>query len=170
MKLMDEICDGSRILIFAETKRSCDELCRQLRQDRYPALAIHGDKEQRERDWALGEFRSGKSPILIATDVASRGLDVKGVKWVINFDFPGQIEDYVHRVGRTGRAGEKGNAITFFTEDDANRARDLLEILKRSDNSKIPRELEDMAARNPYGKKSKGRGKGKGGWGGNRHY
>merc|ERR1712216_660765 len=121
-------------------------------------------KEQRERDWCLSEFKSGKSPILIATDVASRGLDVKGCKWVINFDFPGQIEDYVHRVGRTGRAGEKGNAITFFTDDDANRARDLLEILQRSSNSKIPAELEEMARRAGNGKRGKGKGKGRG-WG-----
>lgn len=160
-KLMDQICDGSRILIFAETKKGCDELVRMLRQDRYPALAIHGDKEQRERDWCLDEFRSGKSPILVATDVASRGLDVKGCKWVINYDFPGQIEDYVHRVGRTGRAGEKGTAITFFTDNESNKARDLLDILNRSSNSKYPRELEDMAASAGRGG---GRGKGRGGW------
>jgi ATP-dependent RNA helicase DDX5/DBP2 len=166
-KLMDEICDGSRILIFAETKRSCDELVKQLRHDRYPALAIHGDKEQRERDWCLEEFRNGKSPILVATDVASRGLDVKGVKFVINFDFPNQIEDYVHRVGRTGRAGEKGTSITFFTDDDAGRAEDLLEILKRSSNSEYPSTLEDMARQGGRGGRGRGRG-GRGGWGGGR--
>lgn len=160
---MEEICDGSRILIFAETKRSCDELVRKLREDRYPALAIHGDKEQRERDWCLEEFRNGNSPILVATDVASRGLDVKGCKWVINFDFPGQIEDYVHRVGRTGRAGATGTAITFFSDDDGNKAKDLLEILNRSSNSVYPPELEEMARRNFGGnKRGKGRGWGKG--------
>jgi ATP-dependent RNA helicase DDX5/DBP2 len=163
LKLMDEICDGSRILIFAETKRSCDELVRQLRQDRYPALAIHGDKEQKERDWCLEEFRNGNSPILVATDVASRGLDVKGCKWVINFDFPSQIEDYVHRVGRTGRAGATGTAVTFFSDDDAGRAKDLSEILNRSSNSVYPPELEDMARRH-VPKRGKGKGKGRG-WG-----
>jgi len=173
MKLMEEICDGSRILIFAETKRSCDELVRELRAQRYPALAIHGDKEQRERDWCLEAFRSGESPILVATDVASRGLDVKGCKWVINFDFPGQIEDYVHRVGRTGRAGEKGTAITFFSDDDTKNARDLLDILKRSSNSVFPSELEDLARRSGKGggnrRGGKGKGKGRGGFGGRRY-
>jgi ATP-dependent RNA helicase DDX5/DBP2 len=162
LKIMDDICNGDRILIFGMTKRTCDDLVKMLRQERYPALAIHGDKEQRERDWCLEEFRSGKSPILVATDVASRGLDVKGVKYVINYDFPNQIEDYVHRVGRTGRAGAKGDAITFFTEGDAGRARDLLEILNRSENSKVPRELEDMARSSSKGKRGGGRGYGKG--------
>jgi len=167
-RLMEDICDGTRILIFAETKRTCDEIVRGLREDRYPALAIHGDKEQKERDWCLEEFRNGKSPILVATDVASRGLDVKGVKWVINYDFPNQIEDYVHRCGRTGRAGETGTAITYFTEDNVSKAKDLLDILNRSSNSKFPDQLEDMARR---AGNSKGRGKGKGrGFGGGRRY
>jgi len=169
LKIMDEICDGCRILIFSETKRGCDDLVRMLREDRYPALAIHGDKEQRERDWCLEEFRNGKSPILVATDVASRGLDVKGVKYVINYDMPGQIEDYVHRVGRTGRAGEKGTAITFFTDADSKHARDLLDILKRSSSSKIPSELEDMARRGGGGGRGNGRQwGGRGGGGGGR--
>lgn len=79
--------------------------------DGWPALSIHGDKKQDERTWVLNEFKSGKHPIMIATDVASRGLDVKDVRFVINYDFPNQIEDYVHRIGRTGRAGTKG---TYF--------------------------------------------------------
>jgi hypothetical protein len=75
---MQDIMDGSRILIFSETKRGCDNLTRQLRQDGWPALAIHGDKSQQERDWVLKDFKEGKSPLMIATDVASRGIDVKG--------------------------------------------------------------------------------------------
>ncbi|KAE8700688.1 hypothetical protein F3Y22_tig00110556pilonHSYRG00578 [Hibiscus syriacus] len=83
------------------------------------SLSIHGDKSQAERDWVLPEFKAGKSPIMTATDVAARGLDVKDVRYVINYDFPGSLEDYVHCIGRTGRAGAKGTAYTFFTAANA---------------------------------------------------
>ena len=76
--------------------------------DGFAALCIHGDKKQEERDWVLAEFKAGKSPIMVATDVASRGLDVKDIRYVINYDMPNQIEDYIHRIGRTGRAGTHG--------------------------------------------------------------
>ena len=108
---------------------------------RWPALAIHGDKKQEERDWVLKEFREGRNPILVATDVAARGLDVKDIKHVINYDFPGQIEDYVHRIGRTGRAGAKGKAYTFFTKDKARMAPELVKILREA-NQQIPAELQ----------------------------
>ena len=94
-----------KALIFCSTKKMCDQLGRAVGG---LAAVIHGDKDQRERDWVMNSFKSGKSPVLIATDVAARGLDVKECNLVINFDFPGQIEDYVHRIGRTGRAGAKG--------------------------------------------------------------
>merc|ERR1711964_907278 len=108
--------DGSKILIFVETKRNADALTREMRTSGWPALSIHGDKEQKERDWVLQEFREGKNPILIATDVAARGLDVKNIKYVINYDLPGGIEDYIHRIGRTARAGTTGSAYSFFTK------------------------------------------------------
>ncbi|CAK9198049.1 unnamed protein product [Sphagnum troendelagicum] len=129
IKLLEQIMDGSRLLIFMETKRGCDQVTRQLRMDGWPALSIHGDKSQAERDWVLSEFKAGKSPIMTATDVAARGLDVKDIKCVINYDFPGSCEDYVHRIGRTGRAGAKGIAYTFFTAANARHARELLSIL-----------------------------------------
>jgi ATP-dependent RNA helicase DDX5/DBP2 len=139
--LLEKIMDGkSKILIFTATKRGCDDLTRQLRLDGWPALSIHGDKSQQERDWVLQEFREAKSPIMIATDVASRGLDVKDIVYVINYDLPNQIEDYVHRIGRTGRAGAKGHSYTFFTEDKARLARELIGILKEA-NQEIPDEL-----------------------------
>merc|ERR1719487_2602355 len=106
--------DGSKIIIFSETKRGADELTREMRLDGFPALCLHGDKKQEERDWVL-KFKTGKSPLLLATDVASRGLDVKDIKYVINYDMPRQIEDYIYRVGRTGRAGATGSSYTFFT-------------------------------------------------------
>merc|ERR1712048_57313 len=142
-RLLEKVMDGSKILIFCATKRDGDELTREMRLDGWPALCIHGDKKQEERDWVLKEFKEGKSPILIATDVASRGLDVKDIKYVINFDFPNQIEDYIHRVGRTGRAGATGSSYTFFTPDKAKHARDLVSVLREA-NQQVPEELEKM--------------------------
>ncbi|KAK9460841.1 P-loop containing nucleoside triphosphate hydrolase protein [Lipomyces oligophaga] len=150
----------AKTLIFAGTKRIADEITRYLRQDGWPALAIHGDKAQSERDWVLNEFRTGKSPIMVATDVASRGIDVKDVKYVINYDYPNNSEDYVHRIGRTGRAGTTGTAITFFTSDNSKQARDLVTILSEA-KQEIDPKLADMA------RYSRGGGGG-GRWGGGR--
>merc|ERR1719412_2211012 len=142
-RLLEKVMDGSRILIFTGTKRDGDQLTREMRLDGFPALCIHGDKKQEERDWVLKEFKEGKSPILVATDVASRGLDVKDIKYVINYDFPSQIEDYVHRVGRTGRAGATGSSYTFFTADKARHAGDLIKVLREA-NQPVPEELEKL--------------------------
>jgi len=143
-RLLEKVMDGSKILIFCATKRDGDQLTREMRLDGFPALCIHGDKKQEERDWVLKEFKEGKSPILVATDVASRGLDVKDIKYVINYDFPGQIEDYVHRVGRTGRAGATGSSYTFFTQDKARHAKDLVKVLQEAQQA-VPEELERLA-------------------------
>lgn len=107
----------TKMLIFTETKRGADQLCRELRYQQFPAAAIHGDKEQRERDRVIHDFRSGRTLILVATDVAARGLDISNIDFVINYDFPKNIEDYVHRIGRTARFGKKGTALSFFTYD-----------------------------------------------------
>merc|ERR1712070_998563 len=143
-RLLEKVMDGSRILIFASTKRGGDELTREMRTDGWPALCMHGDKKQEERDWVLKEFKEGKSPILVATDVAARGLDVKDIKYVINYDFPGSIEDYIHRVGRTGRAGATGSSYTFFTSDKAKMARELIQVLNEAGQS-VPPELERLS-------------------------
>ncbi|XP_066316953.1 DEAD-box ATP-dependent RNA helicase 20-like isoform X2 [Miscanthus floridulus] len=143
VNLLEDIMDGSRILIFMDTKKGCDQITRQLRMDGWPALSIHGDKSQAERDWVLSEFKSGKSPIMTATDVAARGLDVKDVKYVINYDFPGSLEDYVHRIGRTGRAGAKGTAYSFFTAANARFAKELISILEEA-GQKVSSELAAM--------------------------
>jgi ATP-dependent RNA helicase DDX5/DBP2 len=105
---------GQKVLVFTETKRGADALCRELQYSQMSAAAIHGDKEQRQRDRCLADFRSGRTTILIATDVAQRGLDIKDVAYVVNYDVPKTIEDYIHRIGRTGRAGAKGTAVTYF--------------------------------------------------------
>ncbi|GAB2293383.1 hypothetical protein Dimus_027582 [Dionaea muscipula] len=143
VNLLEDIMDGSRILIFMDTKKGCDQITRQLRMDGWPALSIHGDKSQAERDWVLSEFKAGKSPIMTATDVAARGLDVKDVKYVINYDFPGSLEDYVHRIGRTGRAGAKGTAYTFFTAANARFAKELIAILQEA-GQKVSSDLAAM--------------------------
>ncbi|KAL5532837.1 DBP2_1 [Sanghuangporus sanghuang] len=151
--------ENAKVLIFVGTKRVADDITKYLRQDGWPALAIHGDKEQRERDWVLGEFKAGRSPILIATDVASRGLDVKDIGYVINYDFPNNLEDYVHRIGRTGRAGMEGTAFTYFTTENARSARDLITILREA-KAEVPYELEEMAR---IGGGGSGGGRGRGG-------
>merc|ERR1712183_316888 len=143
-RLLEKVMDGSRILIFSQTKRDGDQLTKEMRLDGWPALCIHGDKKQEEREWVLAEFKGGKSPILVATDVAARGLDVKDIKYVINYDFPGQIEDYVHRVGRTGRAGATGSSYTFFTKDKFKHAKELIDVLREA-NQPVPSELERLA-------------------------
>ncbi|KAH0584943.1 ATP-dependent RNA helicase dbp2 [Termitomyces sp. 'cryptogamus'] len=169
IKHLDQIsAENAKVLIFVATKRVADDLTKYLRQDGWPALAIHGDKEQRERDWVLGEFKAGRSPILIATDVASRGLDVKDVGYVINYDFPNNCEDYIHRIGRTGRAGSKGTSYTYFTTDNAKSARELVNILREA-KAVVPPQLEEMAMYGGGGGGGRGRyggGRGRNGGGG----
>ncbi len=103
----------SKVLIFVETKRSVDKLHDELRSRGFKAESIHGDKEHRQRQLSLAQFATGKAQILIATDVAARGLDISGVSHVINYEIPQNYETYVHRIGRTGRADKKGIALTF---------------------------------------------------------
>ncbi|XP_059069787.1 DEAD-box ATP-dependent RNA helicase 20 isoform X2 [Cryptomeria japonica] len=169
ISLLEEIMDGSRLLIFLETKKGCDQVTRQLRMDGWPALSIHGDKSQAERDWVLSEFKSGKSPIMTATDVAARGLDVKDIKCVINYDFPGSLEDYVHRIGRTGRAGAKGTAYTFFTAANARFAKELISILQEAGQTVNPGLAamgRNAGSSGGYGGfRDRGRGSGNRSWG-----
>ena len=105
-------------LVFCHTKRQCDEVALFLRSRQIEALAIHGDLDQRERDQVLVRFANNSCPVLVATDVAARGLDIKSLQVVINFELPRDPEIYVHRIGRTGRAGEKGLALSIFTESE----------------------------------------------------
>jgi ATP-dependent RNA helicase DDX5/DBP2 len=169
VKHLDQISqENGKVLIFVGTKRVADDLTKFLRQDGWPALAIHGDKAQQERDWVLAEFKSGRSPIMLATDVASRGLDVKDIKYVINYDFPNNCEDYIHRIGRTGRAGNTGVSYTYFTAENSKQARELVGILRES-KADIPPELEQMGMYGGGGGgRGGGRGRGGGGYGGGR--
>ena len=149
MQIFRSLEMGSRTLIFTSTKRMCDQLG-QLLMRQVGCGVIHGDKDQREREAVLADFRSGRRPVMIATDVAARGIDVKDVKAVINFDFPGNIEDYIHRIGRTGRAGAKGVAHTFMDGGgkDAKYARALTDIMLKA-GSAIPGQLAQMARLRP---------------------
>lgn len=123
--------------MFVETKRSADALENLLIREGYPAVSIHGDRTQRDREYALLQFKEGRCPILVATDVASRGLDIPNVTLVVNFDLPNNIDDYVHRIGRTGRAGNIGQATAFFCEKNRNIARELYEVLVEGGESKF---------------------------------
>jgi ATP-dependent RNA helicase DDX5/DBP2 len=157
-----------KILIFSNTKRMCGDLAWQLENMGYRTAAIHGDKKQEDREWVLGKFRKGEIQIMVATDVASRGLDIRGVSVVVNFDFPdgrGGVEDYVHRIGRTGRAGTKGISYTFFTQDNAKRARELIKILQGA-NQEVPEDLRVMGIMGGgFGGRRQGRGRSGGyGW------
>lgn len=143
-----------KILIFARTKRGCDKLCESLERLRFEAYSIHGDKTQSKRDSIIYHYKKTKGGILVATDVASRGLDIKDIGYVINFDFPMTIEDYIHRIGRTGRAGASGISFTFFTSNDNSFSSQLLKILKKSKQN-APQELHNWSM-DFNSKKSKG--------------
>ncbi|CAK0783317.1 DEAD-box ATP-dependent RNA helicase 52B [Coccomyxa viridis] len=147
-------------LVFVETKRGADALEDFLAGNNFPATSIHGDRSQQEREAALRSFRSGRTPILVATDVAARGLDIPHVTHVINFDLPTDVDDYVHRIGRTGRAGKKGLATAFFTDKDTGLAKSLAELLQET-NQEVPGWLQNIGARSaPYGQKSSRGGRG----------
>jgi ATP-dependent RNA helicase DDX5/DBP2 len=166
MSILEKMDDGNtRILIFVETKRGADALTRNLRMSGWSALAIHGDKDQKERDWVLQEFRTGKSPIMIATDVAARGLDVKDIRCVINYDFPHTLEDYVHRIGRTGRAGAQGLSYSFFTPENYKFAQDMITLLKDS-GQRVPPKLYECAELSRSSRSSGGGRFSRGGGGG----
>jgi len=131
------------VLVFLEKKKSVDKLENFLLSRNYNAIGIHGDKIQSERQKAIKKFSSGEIPILVATDVASRGLDFPNVSYVFNFDMPKNIEDYIHRIGRTGRVGNKGKAISFYNENNKQIGQTLVNELKKS-GQKIPEFLEEF--------------------------
>lgn len=124
-------------IVFTETKRMADYLADFLYQQDFPATAIHGNRTQYEREKALAAFKSGHAPILVATAVAARGLDIPNVQHVINYDLPTDIDDYVHRIGRTGRAGNVGLATSFFNRNNRNLCKDLLALLNEA-NQEVP--------------------------------
>ncbi|MFZ5638872.1 MAG: DEAD/DEAH box helicase [Pseudomonadota bacterium] len=121
---------ADQVLIFGKTKHGCNRLAEQLESAGLPALAIHGNKSQAARQKALNAFKSGKARILVATDVAARGLDIPNLPLVINHDLPMVAEDYVHRIGRTGRNGAQGEALSLVSPDEAPLLRQIQRLLK----------------------------------------
>jgi len=119
-----------RVLIFTRTKHGADRVVKKLAQSNIAANAIHGNKSQPQRERALGEFKSGKVRVLVATDIAARGIDVSGVSHVFNFELPNVAEQYVHRIGRTARAGAAGVAIAFCANDERDYLRDIQKLTK----------------------------------------
>jgi len=156
--LKEHLFGDGLAVVFVETKRGADALEAELYQ-KMPVAAIHGDRSQVEREEALAAFRSGANPVLVATDVAARGLDIPNVSLVVNFDMPKQMDDYVHRIGRTGRAGRKGTAVAFVNER-CGYLPDLLGILQEA-KQETPIWFEDLCrtmGRRPAGGKGKSRG------------
>ena len=160
-------------IVFSRTKHGANKLAKSLCASGFPADAIHGNKSQAQREKALDRFKKGLTPVLVATDVAARGVDVKDVGLVVNFDLPNEPEAYVHRIGRTARAGAEGRAVSFCSEDELEFLREIEKIIRMP----IPRwddhdwHVEDLAARHARGpmrgssapKAASGGGRGRGG-------
>ncbi|NXA40225.1 DDX43 helicase, partial [Eudromia elegans] len=143
---IDSMKPKDKVIIFVGKKLTADDLASDFGLQGIPVQSLHGNREQCDREQALDDFKKGKVKILIATDLASRGLDVHDITHVFNFDFPRNIEEYVHRVGRTGRAGRSGEAVTLVTKNDWKVASELIDILERA-NQAVPDELISMAER-----------------------
>lgn len=164
-------------IVFSRTKHGANKLAKSLCTAGFPADAIHGNKSQAQREKALDRFRKGLTPVLVATDVAARGVDVKDVGLVVNFDLPNEPEAYVHRIGRTGRAGAAGRAVTLCADDELEYLREIEKVIKMP----VPRwddhawHLEALADRHLRIKTGGGKapsaqgGRRQGGGGGNRH-
>ncbi|PSS23053.1 hypothetical protein M430DRAFT_33660 [Amorphotheca resinae ATCC 22711] len=161
------------IIVFVNIKRNCDAVARDIKHMGFSAVTLHGSKTQEQREAALASVRSGNTNVLVATDLAGRGIDVPDVSLVVNFNMATSIESYTHRIGRTGRAGKSGVAITFLGSEDADVLYDLKQMLSKSSISRVPEELrkheaaQQKSARSGGGQKkiedSSGFG-GKGGW------
>ncbi|GAB0131635.1 mRNA splicing protein prp28 [Epichloe bromicola] len=169
------------IIVFVNIKRNCDAVARDIRSMGWSTVTLHGSKTQEQREAALASVRSGQTQVLVATDLAGRGIDVPDVSLVVNFNMATNIESYTHRIGRTGRAGKSGVAITFLGSEDADVLYDLRQMLSKSSISKVPEELKrheaaqskpvkgggrknDEASGGGGGGSGGGGGGGKGGW------
>ena len=129
----------TRALVFTRTKRGADQVSKHLNLSGIPANAIHGNKSQSARQRALDDFKSDRTQVLVATDIASRGIDVEGISHVLNYDLPDEPETYVHRIGRTGRAGATGQAVTLCDHDE-----------RRSSQGHRAADSANAASRNRY--------------------
>ncbi len=169
-KLLDKVVcqqDMEQIIIFAATKRSTEKLAKQLQEAGHKASFLHGDLPQSKRNRIVQDLRNGKVKILVATDVAARGLDIPAISHVINYDLPRQTEDYVHRIGRCGRAGRTGIAISLCSMDDRPQLNAINRYLDRKMEICVIEGLEPKKTYVPSDNKGKGRGRGRSNGGGN---
>lgn len=156
-----------RVIVFTRTKHGADKVARVLTKNDLPADAIHGNKSQNQRKRALDSFKTGETMILIATDIAARGIDVDGISHVINYDLPNVPESYVHRIGRTARAGAEGIAIAFCDREERALLKDIEKLMKitipkedaGAEYANIARDKEDLAKSQPNGQRGRGRGR-----------
>jgi ATP-dependent RNA helicase RhlE len=154
--LLIELLDKHRdelALVFGRTKHGSEKLYKQLEAAGFAAAAIHGNKSQGQRDRAISDLRSGRVRVLVATDVAARGLDIPGIRHVYNYDLPNVAENYVHRIGRTARAGAEGNAIAFCAPDEMGELKDIQKAMKATIPvaSGAPWEGAEIQAKAPRG-------------------
>ncbi|MQR01538.1 DEAD/DEAH box helicase [Glaciimonas soli] len=158
----------SQVLVFTRTKHGANKLVEQLAKDEISGMAIHGNKSQAARTKALSEFKDGSLQVLVATDIAARGIDIDQLPHVVNYDLPNVPEDYVHRIGRTGRAGASGEAVSLVCVDELQMLKDIEKFIKRE----LPKEIIDGFIPDPNAKpqpiqlRSAGGGRGHGGGGG----
>jgi ATP-dependent RNA helicase RhlE len=147
-----------QVLVFSRTKHGANRLAKQLETRGIPAIAIHGNKSQAARTRALADFKKGKVQVMVATDIAARGIDIDLLPQVVNFDLPNVPEDYVHRIGRTGRAGSKGQAVSLVSADEFKQLRDIENLIKQQLDRKLVDGFEpdhDVPASNSKVKSSK---------------
>ncbi|KAF3699853.1 ATP-dependent RNA helicase DDX42 [Channa argus] len=156
-----EFTSSGSVLIFVTKKANCEELATNLMQEGYSLGLLHGDMDQSERNKVISDFKKKNLPVLVATDVAARGLDIPSIRTVVNYDVARDIDTHTHRIGRTGRAGEKGVAYTLLTNKDTTFAGDLVRNLEGA-NQAVSKELMDLAMQSPWFRKSRFKsGKGK---------
>jgi len=163
-ELINQLVERSgSILVFVKTKHGADKIVKRLKYDGHSADAIHGNLRQSKRDRVINGFRNGKSRILIATDVAARGLDIPLIQHVINYDLPQVPEDYIHRIGRTGRAGKEGSALTFLTPNDRSMWNSISRLInpnfKHSENNKKIKFQRNKKGKNLFNRNKKFRNK-----------
>jgi ATP-dependent RNA helicase DDX43 len=145
-RFVEQMTPEDKAIIFCGKKDRADSLSCEFALKHISCQCIHGNRDQSDREQALADIKSGEVRILIATDVASRGIDIEDITFVVNYDFPRNIEEYVHRVGRTGRANKRGTSLSFMTRNDWGSAAELIDILKEADQE-IHEELQQMADR-----------------------
>eukprot|EP00929_Paragymnodinium_shiwhaense_P117849 TRINITY_DN8921_c0_g1_i1.p1 TRINITY_DN8921_c0_g1~~TRINITY_DN8921_c0_g1_i1.p1 ORF type:complete len:518 (+),score=181.12 TRINITY_DN8921_c0_g1_i1:104-1657(+) len=146
-RLLYDMGEGTKIIIFANTKNRINKLQKSCWDNGYDSVAMHGDKPQWERDQGLAKFTSGEIPVMLATDVCARGLDIKDVSHVMNFDMARDVESYIHRIGRTGRAGKSGTSITFFNDAYDVECAPALAKIAREAGQEVPAFLEKAATK-----------------------